>query len=597
MNVLSWAKLTSTICFLIMIVVIFQATGAYSTDFTIESDEANNDPQTLGNNETGLIKDGGILFTVGDTAINANGNDITVDNYGSVISNLYGIISTGLNNTFNNYGSILTVRDGIFLTSGSDSNIINNFGEILRGDNYSVYSGIYAENSDNNIVNNNGVIESIHFENSSNNTINNYGTILRRVYIVPGGTSANNTINNYGDIFGSVTMCCEKQTLNLYPRSRIIGNILVNQVNSRVNLLSNGAGYSSTLTIGSAPNTLTVNLSGANMADLGGGEYIVVDPTGHSVNGAVLGSMTGSIHQILFQRPRLPANSPQVASTRLDQLPSLPSPLSQIWVSGFGSHRERDEDGQVHAYDHNYYGGVAGYETHYQKFHIGFLAGYAQSEVTTDIDSIDTDSDSFFIGAYGKGMLGSFRLDVSLLMGYEHNYNDRLVVDNLNGFETAEANFDSFFLSPSVTLSRDLKFGKRFALRPSATLTYSMGWYNSYTESGTTRSNLSIDDRLVNAFIGKLQLAATYKFRGSEFELLGGGRSRNTINNDVNASLAGVSFRYPASGDDTHFEAFVGGNVCLAISDSLNLTTGAQYALSDGIETTLSGNAGIEFTF
>jgi len=187
---------------------------------------------------------------------------------------------------------------------------------------------------------------------------------------------------------------------------------------------------------------------------------------------------------------------------------------------------------------------------------------------------------------------------MSLLGGYELHDNDRLVVDNLNGFEVAEADFDSFFLSPSVTLSSEFMVFDNIAIRPSATGIYSVAWYESYRETGTTLSNLAIDNRSSHALVGQVKMTVAYLFgQGSEIGLLGGYRYRYTSNGDVDASLAGSSFRYATVGDDDHYETIVGANMRLALSDSLHLTADAEYSFSDGIETTLSGQAGIEFTF
>ena len=189
-------------------------------------------------------------------------------------------------------------------------------------------------------------------------------------------------------------------------------------------------------------------------------------------------------------------------------------------------------------------------------------------------------------------------IDVSLIGGYEQNDNNRTVVDNMTGFELAQAEFDSYFLSPSITLSHEHIFFENIAFRPSATASYSVAWYNSYTEHGTTLSNLSIDDRTAEAFIAKLQLAGAYVFsKGNEFELRGGGRYRYTTSDDIDASLAGTSFRYAAVGDEDHYEGFVGGNLRLAVKDWVSLTADYEYAFNDGMETSHSGFAGLEFTF
>ena len=75
-----------------------------------------------------------------------------------------------------------------------------------------------------------------------------------------------------------------------------------------------------------------------------------------------------------------------------------------------------------------------------------------------------------------------------------------------------------------------------------------------------------------------------------------GGRYRYTINDDVDATLAGTSFRYAAAGDDTNTEGLFGVSGRYAISDNINLNLHTQYSLNH-IETNFSGDAGIEFTF
>ncbi|MGV7223050.1 MAG: autotransporter outer membrane beta-barrel domain-containing protein [Nitrospinales bacterium] len=451
-------------------------------------------------------------------------------------------------------------------------------------------------------------------DDSDSNTINHSGSITTKgpeghgIYL--DGSSSNNIINNHGGIFvtglGSLAILddtgiilfpsASNNTLNIFPGSQIVGGIDFDQKGDVINIFGTGygAGSSSTLTFVGTP---TVNLNGANMVNAGG-VYTVVDPTGPSVNGAALGIMMGGIHNVLAGRGGQ-APPAQVASTRIEpgMMPSADD--SQIWFSGFGSHRERDTDGQVLAYDHDFYGGVGGYEMQLgRSSRIGFLAGYANTDLATDFQSLYTNTHSGFIGTYGQVRFGSFNLDASLIGGYEQNDNNRIVVDNINGFELAEADYDSFFISPSVTLSSEVRIFTNIALRPSATATYSIAWYDSYTETGTTQSNLSIDDRTAQAVITKLQMVAAYVFgNGSEVGLLAGGRFRYTINDDVNATLAGTSFRYASSGDDTHFEALVGAHARVAVTNNLNLTINGQYALSDGIETTISGQAGVEFIF
>jgi hypothetical protein len=618
---------------LTLFVMLVSATYAFAIvcpgaggDFTVSSGTTAG-TQTLDGGDTGTVEQGGTIAP----PLDQNGVDITCDN--NTVNNHGSIATMGnralgifgdhsVNNIINNYGSIKTMGIfgfGIYFEVGS-SNSVSNYGSITT--NGEKGFGIYLEGGSSNLVNNYGSITTkgkeahgIEVEGLGNgsNSVSNYGSITtkgKEAHGVHVDTFRSNTINNYGGIFvtdsGSFAIWDQggmDNTLNIFPGSQIIGAINFNQAGDVINIFGNGgAGSSSTLTFLTAGGFPIVNLKGDNMVNVGGptGIYAVVDPTGPSVNGAALGSMMGGLHNVITQQlSHGNAKPAQVASTRVEpgMMPSADD--SQIWFSGFGSHRERDTDGSVLAYDHDFYGGVGGYEMRLgRSSRIGFMAGYANTDLATDFQSLYTNTHSGFIGTYGQVRLGSFNLDGSLIGGYEQNDNNRIVVDNINGFELAEADYDSFFISPSVTLSSEVRVFTNIALRPSATATYSVAWYDDYTETGTTQSNLTIDDRTAQAVVTKLQMVAAYVFdNGSEVGLLAGGRFRYTINDDVNATLAGTSFRYASSGDDTHFEALVGAHARVAVMDNLNLTINTQYALNNGVETNFSGQAGVEFLF
>jgi hypothetical protein len=594
-----------------------------------------------------IVNNNGSISTMGDEAdgisLDGASNFNIINNNGSIstMGEAHGIfLETSHSNTITSKGSITTMdgdANGIRL-NGSDSNTINLSGSIstMDGDANGIRldgsesntinlsglistkggdaNGIRLNGSDSNTINLSGLISTmggnaygIRLSDSDSNTVNHRGSITtvgpdgHGFYL--NGSSSGNIINNRGGIFvtgpGSLAIFDDSvgdNTLNIFPGSQIIGVIDFDQAGDVINIFGagNGAGSSSTLMIAGTP---TVNLMGANMVDLGSNVFAVVDPTGPSVNDAALGTMMSGIHNVLAGRGGQ-APPAQVASTRIEpgMMPSADD--SQIWFSGFGAHRERDTDGGVLAYDHDYYGGMGGYEMQLSRSsRIGFLAGYANTDLATDFQSLYTNAHSGFIGTYGQKKFSSFNLDGSLIAGYEQNDNNRIVVDNINGFELAEANYDSFFISPSATLSTQYNVSDKLVARSSITGLYSMGWYDSYTESGTTRSNLSIDDRLAHAFIAKAKIEMAYLFsKTCEVSFHIGGRYRYTINNDVNATLSGVSFQYATAGDDTNVEGLFGVNGRYALSDNINLNLHTQYSLN-GIETNASGDVGVEILF
>ena len=119
------------------------------------------------------------------------------------------------------------------------------------------------------------------------------------------------------------------------------------------------------------------------------------------------------------------------------------------------------------------------------------------------------------------------------------------------------------------------------------TFAYSAGWYDDYAESGTTRSDLIIDDRNVHALTSQLQLAAAYSFfEDSEFEIRAGAKARYTDNDDINVNLAGTgaAFRIPHASDSSVYGGYLGANLRVAIVDRINLVADVEHGSGDGEE-------------
>ena len=184
------------------------------------------------------------------------------------------------------------------------------------------------------------------------------------------------------------------------------------------------------------------------------------------------------------------------------------------------------------------------------------------------------------------------------MAGYEDHNNDRAVVDNLNGFETAQADFGSFFVSPSFTLSSAYILNKNFELRPAATLAYSGGWYEDYAESGTTRSDLVVDDRDTHSLTGQLQLATAYTpYENSELELRMGAKVRYTDDSDISLSLAGTDFRVPNASDNSVYGCYIGMNLRIAFIDKINLIANLEQGIANGNESQTTAMLKIEGVF
>ena len=313
----------------------------------------------------------------------------------------------------------------------------------------------------------------------------------------------------------------------------------------------------------------------------------VVDPTGQAVDSAVLSSLTGTIHRL--------------AATRTLAGQSAAKDLKPVaWSGVFGSVRERDDESNVQGYDHEYAGFVGGYEFRMGDTSVGLMAGYARSDVDTDIASIEKETDSYFGGADIHYRSGPVKMIAAVIGGYEGHDNVRAVADNAYGEEKAKADIDSAFLSPSITIATayPLNHDSTLTLHPSASFTYSIAWYDSYRESGTARSNLSINDRTVGAITGRLQLALAYRmYSGSSIEVRSGGTARYTDDEDIDAMIQGTRFTMASNNDDSVHGGFIGGTYRHQVAENIRLTLAGEYAVVSGGEDRGGGYTSLEVQF
>ena len=582
------------------------------------------------------IINSGTLSTSGNFSwgIRSDGGNANISNSGTISTlgdHAHGIFEIGANASINNSGTISTTgvsadciiskgsinNSGTLSTTGGVARCINSTGanaSIINSGMISTTGGNsdgITSNGANTIINNSGIIsttgvraEGIHSFNGNNVSVINSGKIQ-----VTGTDSigiwsrgADGVITISGDVFatGNATQAIvgrSNQTLNLLPGFRIIGSIDLGSGTNTVNI-TGGKTSSSTLTIDNAG---TISLLGGVPLVRNGNVIAVIDPTTQTANRAALSLTMESIHQAVNQQlmSTPPSKLIQVAATRL--LPGMlhQAPRPYAWAHFLGGYREREDDETALAYDHDMYGFVCGYENTLGNHRVGVFAGVSHSDIETDIDSIKIDTDRFFIGAYGQYIMGDWILNGSVTAGYGDHDNDRTVLDNLRGFETARSDYDSVFISPSLTLIRTYECKSGIELRPSAQLTYTYAYYDDYRETGTTRSNLSVDSRDVNIVSGRLQLAGSQTMsdgRG-EVELRGGMKLRHYGSDSVHVDFNGSPLTYRTAGDNNVLGGYFGANVRYQINDRLNLVGNAEYGQASDDEKSIAGYLGLAFSF
>ena len=358
---------------------------------------------------------------------------------------------------------------------------------------------------------------------------------------------------------------------------------------------------SSTITIGGAE---TINLTNADQdarifqlprfKSESGDSVAIVDPTGATATRRALGTTTGQIHRQVSNRL---AFAPHVGDSAGDAHDGA------AWGALFGSQSKRDDDGLALAFDHSFYGVVGGYDAYSDSGQrVGFFAGFGREDIkTSDIASITDTADRLFAGFYGRHVMGNWSMDGSVVVGRASHKSTRLVDDNIKGRETAHGKYISTSISPALRLSWSHALANGLELRPSAHIAYTHGSYGSYTESGTTNSDISFGKRTVGITDARLQLAVAQPFAADrgEIEWRIGATSTHYGKDSVNARLGeGATTSYAVPGDRTVSGGFVGATLHYAIKDRVNLDGTIEYTETSGDRSgALSGQLGLVFKF
>ena len=583
---------------LVIAIALMLATPTFAADFTITGAETN--PQVLNGASTGVIEAGGTL-TVGafEDAMDLSNPDNTITNNGAITAGNIGIYSspTATNATITNIGTITSGNAGILSTGAAA--IITNSGTITSTTNDGIFSsgtGDIITNSGNITGADDGIASR-----GNNATINNTnsGTINGAYGIDSTGTGS--IINNSGHITGTNYAIdggiADGLTLNLLKGSQLMGKIDLDGAGDNDTVNIHGGSVSATLTLLKVE---SVNLLGPGLK-LGeyNGVVVSVDGTAEAARSVVLSTITSDIHDQIAQRTYLPAAPQPVKGVTSTVLPGLQFKQHKpvAWMQVLGGDSDRDAEDNARAYEHDYVGINGGYEWDLGQRRVGLVGGVVNSDTDGNENSFKSDTEHFYLGAYTSQQLQGFTLTTSLLGGYGRHDNERLVIDNLNGREVAKSDFSSLFISPSVTIASAYKIYERVELRPSASVNYSIAWLDDHSERGTTQSNLSVDDRKIQALSTKLQIAAAYAYSAtSEFELRTGVNSRYTDDDDTEISIGGSKSKFSNVGDENVYSSFVGARMRIIGSDKLSLVADVELG-GNGDEDYKAGHLSVEYTF
>ena len=617
-----------------------------SGDYVVDTPSTTtNDGHTINAFDTLTVTPSGSITTIGDDAVDftADSVGITVQPGGSITTSgtgASGIYGVGNSNTVLNDGTIVTndgsahtiylngdenviTNNGMLTTSGADS-----VGVFVRGTNptvtnngsistsgYATY-GIFFLNGDVGTITNNG---DVHTSGNGSNAIYalpNSVTVINRGTLTTTGADADALlavgdaveIENSGSIMTAGSNAGAIFTQGAGNEITNSGK-LVSQLNASIFI----AGDDSTLNlnapsflggfIGVAGNNVTLNIETApshsvlwhfTPSKLAGGK-----PT---VTGTVPGFYDDVSGQFATYDPTgLAANADRFAvfSELVSDLSDPTSRGEGFWIQGFGAHAQFDGDAKT--LDRTLaFGGVAvgGDWMLQDRMTIGGALGYATGSTTVSgpyTDSWNNDTDSFFANVHGQYDFGAFRLGFGLSGGLSAHEDKRFVNDNLaqtNGLTIgqswASSSYDSLWISPEVTVSKEIAAGNGYVLTPSARLRYGVERFDGHNEAGSN-ANATVGDYNVDLGELKLELAVTKKV-GRQVATLRGGYIGQTsfgdFENDV--SLIGVSQTVSADGISRN-QGFIGGDLQFALGETAHLKASANAVFSSSGEPTLSG--------
>ena len=573
------------------------------------------------------ITSSGSISTNGNYAVSGtNGNKVT--NLGAINTQGGGIgvgvfgINLENNNIIDNKGSITTLGDvgrGIIV---NDENQITNSGTISTlGD-----EGAAIFVDDKNKITNSGTIstqgaDSYAIRVQYNNKITNSGTIntsgqdsygvvmldkdnefINSGILKTTGSGANaidildedNIVNNSGEIYA-----LGANANAIHANSSSFGTIITNSgkvitiegdsfkfraTDSQLNLL--------------APSFIggRIDMGNANAVNIttGRSQSVLWDFSTHGASAPMM-SFTGDVpyawNATTEQFATIDPTALSAASNiQADMVNSL-SDARQAnadkdwWLSGFGNWSEYGANGIYN--DYNIANGSVAVGANAQvnnSFSLGAMAGYGLSALSVNSKwetSQTINSKGFVGGIYGDANFDSAFVSAALYAGILGNDSNRLVNDNLEamGIDHATANYNSWFVSPELTLGTNIDGDNGWMFTPSVSAKYGYQSIDGYSETGATNGNATFGARIAQTLEANAELAASQKIENGTITYRGGLDYRQNI------------------GAGTASATIIGQNLDLPIDNSAQIIAyagiDANYQLAGGAAINLSAKAGL----
>ncbi|TGP55335.1 autotransporter domain-containing protein [bacterium M00.F.Ca.ET.230.01.1.1] len=574
------------------------------------------------------ILNNGAILAIGDASIGvlSEGNNAHIVNNGSIEAlgvATYGIISDAAGGHVDNHGFIGVsgtaaagiIGDGPGLT-------IDNSGAI-EADGIAA-GGIIWQSNDLRLDNSGSItvsgLASVGIGASGNDiaiansgTVNVFGTGSTGL----GTLFGNATITNSGSVIvegvGGVGIAAQGSNSVVTNSGRVFSDqsvaIYFGAPGAMLNLLGGTAiqgpivfsGGGNTVTFGPALNAV-MSFSGSGLPQTiltGGRPFVtsgdsvaVVDITGFASAAPLIGDLVEGVAGTAEARMAAPGN---------DLL--APHNGRDAWISTFGGIRSQGSSGASAGFSEALGGVVAGAERRSgDGFLGGLLLGGAAGSTEVDDDAQEIVHSGVFAGGYLGYDAGAHFAEATFVAGVLQERSRRRIANNqvLDGIETARADFNGVFLSPSVTLGMRLPVAAG-TLIPSVRLRYAGLFIDDYAETGSDGS-LAVSRRDINVFEarGQLTLAlAPVSTRGQTWQttLRAGIDAIAQGSDDVSAMLLGENISFAAGGKKIVVRGFAGADVAAEVGAGMTLNAGFEAGYGSDNAFTVRGQARLSKAF
>lgn len=573
----------------------------------------------------------GIITAADDDGIVSEGDDSTIINDGQIFADDDGIKTIADSATIINNGIINAGDDGI---DSDDGDTANGDGQFTRTINNGVInSGDEAIDSDaeNHIIINNGALnaDTNGIEATRRNAlITNNGTInadtfngivVREsdAYVLNTGTinagddgidvdedAFEAVVINRGTVIGAyhaILVDGDDATVMLEAGSVLDGAVAFNGLGLILNI---GTGLNLYLDYGGEIDTLNSDIPIVH--DETNTIIYTVDPTGFALSQSFIQTTSDAVHDAVRSGTGFGngfgggfSGTESFAYGAND--PGFGETGPRGWVSAFGGYNSQDGSGAVTGGDQAYGGLVTGGGFASDERMYGAFLGGSYSQLETDFDTQQIDAASFYGGLYAGTRSGPFWIDGALLIGYSDFDSDRIVANNLvpGGLETATADYDGYFISPSITVGRSIGERTEFSIGGH----YAGLFLDGYTETGSA-ANLTVAGRDVH--VAAIRAKATYLAHQKQIdsglvsvETWAGVDGVFNFGDDVAASVvAGPFDAFEATFTDTAAIGFAGIGVNHKPANgnwSFNASLEGRYGTDDFSEIRATATAGMRF--